>query len=205
MSSNPNPRYLDAHSIILNIIEIHIMYPNIINAVCKTLTELVEDDEIRDMMIQEGICEKILNVFRIYQNNSDIMSSCSYIIFNLTKNTIASEYIRNNLIDDEMEILSNLMDYFLGNEEQNQEQNQEQYDDIPALERIGDAADDAPSYDAPSYDAPSYNTPSNAAPSYNTPSYDAPSYNTPSNAAPSYPYEDEYLHINRDELIIVFD
>jgi hypothetical protein len=156
-----NPRSLDAHSIILNVIEIHIMYPNIINVVCKTLTELVEDDEIRDMMIEEGICEKILNVFRIYQNNRDIMSSCSYIIFNLTKNIIAAEYIRNNLMDDEMEILSNLMDYFLGNEDQNQEQ----YDDIPALERIGDDADDAP----------------------------------------SYPHEDEYLHINRDELIIVFD
>jgi len=82
-------------------------------------------------------------------------------------------------MDDEMEILSNLMDYFLGNEEENQDQDQDQdqYDDIPALERIGDSA----------------------------PANDTPSYNTPSNAAPSYPYEDEYLHINRDELIIVFD
>lgn len=170
MSSNSNPRSLDAHSIILNVIEIHIMYPNIINAVCKTLTELVEDDEICDMMIQEGICEKILNVFRIYSNNRNIMRSCSSIILKLMQNTIASEYIRNNLIDDETEILSNLIDYFSGNEEQ--DQNQEQHDDLPALEPI---RDDQPSDDAPSYEI-----------------------NT-------YPYEGEYLHINKDELIIIFD
>lgn len=84
-------------AVVLNVLNIHSKDATVCMSALRAIEALANDDTNRELLISEGACETIIQLFHHHQKNLDLIKQCNKTIFELLKSQEAHVRLIENM------------------------------------------------------------------------------------------------------------